>query len=100
MERKIKNTRKLSKDLRLNIKLATHSLRKTFGYHQMMMSNNDPGKLLILQKMFGHSSSVVTLDYIGLTGEEIEDSYLNLNLGSDKHYLINSVLHEKTITVG
>ena len=66
----------------------------------MMMSNNDPRKLLILQKMFGHSSSVVTLDYIGLTGEEIEDSYLNLNLGSDKHYLINSELYEQSITVG
>jgi len=92
--------RTLAKDLNLNIKMATHSLRKTFGYHQMMMSNNDPRKLLILQKMFGHASSVVTLDYIGLTGEEIEDAYLNLNLGSDKHYLINSVLHEKTVTVG
>lgn len=92
--------RNLVKDLNLNIKIATHSLRKTFGYHQMMMSDNSPRKLLILQKMFGHSNSMVTLDYIGLTGEEIEEAYLDLNLGSDKHYLINSELHEQTVSVG
>ncbi len=92
--------RNLARDLKLNIKIATHSLRKTFGYHQMMMSDNSPRKLLLLQKMFGHSNSIITLDYIGLTGEEIEEAYTNLNLGSKKHYLINSVLQEQTVTIG
>lgn len=72
--------------LDINVKVATHTLRKTFGYHQMVMSGNDPRKLLLLQKMFGHSSSVQTLDYIGITREEIEDAYLELNLGSEKCY--------------
>lgn len=72
--------------LGIEAKVATHTLRKTFGYHQMVMSGNDPRKLLLLQKIFGHSSSVQTLDYIGITQEEIEDAYLNLNLGSANCY--------------
>lgn len=69
-------------DLELPCKMATHSLRKTFAYHQMAMAKNDPRKLLLLQKMFGHSSVAQTLDYIGITKEEIEQAYLGLNLGA------------------
>ncbi len=87
----------IAKTLHLENKTATHSLRKTFGYHQMVMSNNDPRKLLLLQKMFGHSSAAQTLDYIGITGEEIEEAYMKLNLGSSKHYLIDSCLEESTL---
>lgn len=72
--------------LGINTKVATHTLRKTFGYHQMMMSNNDPRKLLLLQKIFGHSSSAQTMDYIGITSEEIESAYLGLNLGLKSNY--------------
>lgn len=67
--------------LGIEAKVATHTLRKTFAYHQMMMSGNDPRKLLLLQKMFGHSTSAITLDYIGITKEEMEDAYRNFNLG-------------------
>lgn len=81
--------------LSLDNKMATHSLRKTFAYHQMLMSNNDPRKLLLLQKMFGHSSAAQTLDYIGITGEEIEEAYMKLNLGSRQHYLIDSDIAER-----
>lgn len=83
--------------LSLDNKMATHSMRKTFAYHQMVMSNNDPRKLLLLQKMFGHSSAAQTLDYIGITCEEIEDAYLKLNLGSGKHYLVDSVIAESSL---
>lgn len=75
----------------LNIHVATHTLRKTFGYHQMLMGNNDPRKLLLLQKIFGHSTSAQTLDYIGITSEEIEEAYLNLNLGYKKNKVIKEV---------
>ena len=67
--------------MELDVHVATHTLRKTFAYHQMVMSGNDPRKLLLLQKMFGHSTSAQTLDYIGITLEEIEKAYLELNLG-------------------
>lgn len=77
-------------DLHLDIHVATHTLRKTFAYHQMAMSNNAPRKLLLLQKMFGHSTSAQTLDYIGITLDEIEDAYKKLNLGSERHYLVET----------
>lgn len=87
--------KEVGKELGLEAKIATHTLRKTFAYHQMLMSNNDPRKLLLLQKMFGHSTSAQTLDYIGITGEEIEEAYLKLNLGKQqKIYLIDSTIGE------
>ena len=86
----------ISTDLGLGNKMATHSMRKTFAYHQMVMSGNDPRKLLLLQKMFGHATSAQTLDYIGITEEEIEEAYNNLNLGSETHnYLVDSNIFEK-----
>ncbi len=84
-----------AKDLDINVKMSTHTLRKTFCYHQMLMSYNDPRKLLLLQKMLGHSSPAQTLDYIGITEEEIEEAYRNLNLGSINHNYLNSSIEEK-----
>lgn len=79
----------------LNIRVSTHTLRKTFGYHQMVMSGNDSRKLLLLQKMFGHSTPSQTLDYIGITRDEIEDEYRRLNLGSStSNYLVDSFIKE------
>ena len=75
----------IANDLDLNIKMSTHTLRKTFCYHQMLMSHNDNRKLLLLQKMLGHASPAQTLDYIGITAEEVEEAYRNLNLGSIKY---------------
>lgn len=85
----------VAKDLGLGNRMATHSLRKTFAYHQMVMSGNDPRKLLLLQKMFGHSTAAQTLDYIGITSEEIDEAYRMLNLGSVQHnYLVDSDISE------
>ena len=81
----------IADDLGLNVKMSTHTLRKTFGYHQMVMSNNDPRKLLLLSKMLGHSSVAITMDYIGITNEEIEEAYRNLNLGSAYNYLDSGI---------
>lgn len=91
----------IANDLDLNIKMSTHTLRKTFAYHQMVMSNNDHRKLLLLQKMLGHSSAAQTLDYIGITGEEIEEAYRKLNLGSTTcNYLIDSDVGESEDAAG
>ncbi len=87
--------KEVTRELGLDIHVATHTLRKTFAYHQMLMSNNDPRKLLLLQKMFGHSTSAQTLDYIGITGEEIEAAYMDLNLGTRRSpYLVDSTIGE------
>lgn len=75
----------VSDQLGLNFQFTVHSLRKTFAYHQMAMSQHDPRKLVLLQQMFGHSSMDETLRYIGLTREEMEDAYLGLNLGGNDY---------------
>ena len=80
--------------LQLDCHVATHTLRKTFGYHQMRISDNDPRKLTLLQKIYGHSSAAQTLAYIGITSEEISEAYTRLNLGHRDHDLINSDLVE------
>ena len=43
--------------------------------------------------MLGHSSPAQTLDYIGITAEEIDEAYKTLNLGSATHnYLVDSYI--------
>lgn len=56
--------------------IGAHTLRKTFGYHAYQAGTD----LSLLQKIFNHSSPSVTLRYIGITQEEINDVYINLNL--------------------
>lgn len=91
----------IANEMDLNIRVSSHTLRKTFCYHQMLMSHNDSRKLLLLQKMLNHSSPVQTLDYIGITNEEIEEAYRKLNLGSVRHsYLVDSSIEEYEDLVG
>lgn len=88
--------KQIAKDLNLSVKMSTHTLRKTFCYHQMVMSNNDSRKLLLLQKMLNHSSPMQTLDYIGITSEEIADAYKKLNLGGQSgSYLVDGDIIER-----
>lgn len=88
--------KEIAREVGITSKVSTHTLRKTFGYHQMVMSGNDPRKLMLLQKMFGHSTSSQTLDYIGITTEEIEDAYLTLNLGGKEYYNRMGTIVERT----
>ena len=91
----------IASELNLNVKISTHTLRKTFCYHQMLMSNNNSRKLMLLQKMLNHSSPAQTLDYIGITSEEIQEAYNKLNLGSEQHsYLVDSSIEECDDLVG
>ena len=90
----------IARDLCLDMHISTHTLRKTFGFHQMVMSGNDPRKLLLLQKIFGHSTSAMTLEYIGITSDEIEDAYRNMNLGSKEfNYLVNTQVYERDVAL-
>jgi site-specific recombinase XerD len=57
-------------------KIGTHSLRKTFGYHAFQAGVD----ITRIQKLLNHSSPSVTLAYIGITQDELDDVYLNLNL--------------------
>lgn len=91
----------IAQDLGLTMRVSTHTLRKTFAYHQMVASHNDPRKLLLLQKMMNHSSPAQTLEYIGITEEEIDEAYRELNLGSaTKNYLTGNTLLELDCVAG
>ena len=57
--------------------IGTHSLRKTFGYHAYKQSSADIG---LVQKLLNHSTPVVTLRYIGIDKEKIDNAFLGLNL--------------------
>lgn len=58
-------------------RLGTHSLRKTFGYHVYRKTG---GNLGLVQKLLNHSTSGDTLRYIGIDREEMNATYLSLNL--------------------
>ncbi|MEK8018000.1 MAG: tyrosine-type recombinase/integrase [Candidatus Parabeggiatoa sp.] len=55
----------------------SHTLRKTFGYWQRI----DAGvPIHTLMKIFNHSSQGITLTYLGIQEEEIEEVYMNYEL--------------------
>lgn len=51
--------------------IGCHTLRKTFGYHAYKSGVD----LALLQSIFNHSSQSVTLRYIGITQDAIDDVY-------------------------
>jgi len=63
---------------RVGIKEAvgTHTLRKTFGYHAYQNGVD----ITRIQKLLNHSAPSVTLAYIGITKEELDNVYITLNL--------------------
>ncbi|MDR3354342.1 MAG: tyrosine-type recombinase/integrase, partial [Synergistaceae bacterium] len=58
-------------------RIGTHSLRKTFGYHVYQRTG---GNLGLVQKLLNHASSSDTLRYIGIDKEQMDNTYLDLNL--------------------
>ena len=57
-------------------KTGTHTLRKTFGYHHYKKYKD----VAMLQKIFNHSSPQITLRYIGIEQDQIDESYNNFIL--------------------
>lgn len=64
------------KELKINVNVGTHTMRKTFGYHHYKKFND----VALLQKIFNHSSPSITMRYIGIAQEEIDESYVNFEL--------------------
>jgi integrase len=50
--------------------VGTHSLRKTFGYHFYQMTKD----LALLQKILNHSSTNITLRYIGIQQDALDEA--------------------------
>ncbi len=57
--------------------IGTHTLRKTFGYWAYQQGVD----ITRIQKLLNHSSPSITLAYVGITREELDNVYINLNLG-------------------
>ena len=74
----------LTKDLGIKGNFGTHTLRKTMAYHRYI--NNVP--LETLQKLLNHSSSAITLRYIGITQKVIIDCYNAVNLWKEVLYYV------------
>lgn len=66
----------VAKSVGIKEKIGTHTLRKTFGYH----AYNNGYDITLIQKLFNHSSPSVTLRYIGITQDEMDNVYLSLDL--------------------
>ena len=60
----------------VGIDLGTHSMRKTRGYH-LYKNTNDIARVM---KMLRHSSEAVTLRYIGITQEDVDRDFVELEL--------------------
>lgn len=60
----------------IDYKIGTHTLRKTFGYHHYQKFKD----VAVLQKIFNHCSPQVTLRYIGIDQDMIDESYNNFVL--------------------
>jgi len=64
------------KELKISVNVGTHTMRKTFGYHHYKQFND----VALLQKIFNHSSPSITMRYIGIAQEELDESYINFEL--------------------
>jgi len=58
----------------LPYKIGTHSMRKTFGYH-LYIGNT---KIEVIQKLLNHSSPAITLEYIGIGQDDMNEAIRNL----------------------
>ena len=65
-----------ARSIGINERIGTHTLRKTFGYHAYQAGVS----IEVIQKLFNHSAPSITLRYIGITQDDMDNVYLNLNL--------------------
>ena len=68
--------REACKKAGLQERIGTHTMRKTFGYHHYQQFKD----VVLLQKIFNHSSPQITLRYIGIEQDQIDYSYNNFIL--------------------
>lgn len=69
----------------LQERIGTHSMRKTFGYHHYQQYKD----VVLLQKIFNHSSPQITLSYIGIEQDQIDFSYKNF------YFIVQTPLYKR-----
>src|SRR5690625_463975 len=57
--------------------IGTHTMRKTFGYHHYKQFKD----VAILQEIFNHAAPSITMRYIGIRQDEINESLNHFRLG-------------------
>ena len=62
------------KEINLRGNYGSHSLRKTFGYHQRVSFNVGVAELMVA---FNHSSQRETLEYLCIQPDEVKSIYMN-----------------------
>lgn len=55
----------------IKLNVGTHTLRKTYGYEHFKRNHD----IVYLQQLFGHSSPLITMRYIGVTEEDQKAAY-------------------------
>lgn len=75
-----KMLKKVAKMVGLPETTTTHSFRKTFGLRIYNHLGQDHNALLYVQRIFGHSSTLITIRYLGLEEERIKVAYQSLKL--------------------
>ncbi|MEP0174132.1 MAG: tyrosine-type recombinase/integrase [Paraglaciecola sp.] len=64
-------------DIGMTENTGSHTLRKTWGYHQRMRGQ---ASIPILMVAFGHTSETQTLEYLCIQADEVQALYLRLEL--------------------
>lgn len=75
--------KEIAKEAGIKKNIGSHSLRKTWGFWVWHNAEDKNKALVMLQECFKHSSSTVTLRYIGFMDEEKKDIYESIDLGLD-----------------
>jgi integrase len=65
-----------AKAVGLNGNIGTHSMRKTWGYHQRKSGTD----LTVIMAALNHSSQSQTLRYVGISQDDTDDAYDAVNL--------------------
>lgn len=75
-----KNLKKAQKALGIDemVRISVHSFRKTWGYHAFKTFGV---RIQIIQGRLNHSSQAETLRYIGITADDIKESFDMVQLG-------------------
>lgn len=63
------------REVGLEGRIGSHTLRKTWGYQQRTQFNVPPYKI---QEAYGHATERQTLEYLGILSDEIMDIYRNV----------------------
>lgn len=66
----------------IDVHASTHMLRKTFAYHYLKTSPDRSKALVELMKILNHSSTSTTLDYSGITDDDIAETYSKMYTSS------------------